>query len=69
MFKVMFEDAYYERHDIALCDTEEAAWKAISSYLADNNIKPYYYRSYTNDDSEKVVDFGSHSSFCIIKEV
>lgn len=66
MFKVVFEDAYYERHDIALCDTQDAAFKAISEFIKEQNINPHYYRHWVNDEGETVVDYGSHSSFCII---
>lgn len=68
-YQVMFEDAYYKRHNVALCDSEEAIWKAISNYLADMGVKPYYYRSWTNDDGELVIDYSSHSSFFIVKAV
>ncbi len=69
MYQVMFEDNWYKRHDVALCDNMDAAWKAISDFLADMGVKPNYYRSWANDNEELVIDYGSHSNFFIVKEM
>lgn len=66
MFKVMFEDANYMRHDIAICDAIDGAWYAFKDYLKDLGIEPPYYRTWTNENNELMIDFGSHSSFGVV---
>lgn len=66
MFKVMFEDAWYRRTEIGKCETEDAARSLFSQYLKEKGIKSYYQRIWLNDNSEIVIDYGSHGSFGII---
>ena len=68
-YRVMFEDAWYKRHDVAICDNMDAAWQAIGDYLKDIGVKAYYYRSWKNDNNELTIDYGSHSNFFIVQEM
>lgn len=66
MYRVYFEDKWEKRHPIEECGTLEAAHRTFTEYLHDLDIYPYYYRSWTNENGETYIDYGSHSEFGVI---
>ena len=67
-FSLEFEDKNRNMFLIGIYETHAGAWTGMCKDLDGKAIKPYYYRTWKNDNVE-TVDFGSHSEFYYITEI
>ena len=67
MYKVYFENRFEERIFIGEASNEEEIHQTWQTDLKNRNpnYKVYYFRSWTNNEGEKVIDCGSHCEYYI----
>lgn len=56
------------REPIGAAKSREEAFLLIESFLTEHNYKASYYRSWTEENGETVIDVGSWSEFFIIAD-
>ena len=66
--KVLFENSYGEKREIANVSSIEDCWKAINKFLEKHNYKSYYSRSWKTNDGRTKIDVGSWSEFFYIED-
>ena len=70
MFELYWTNLYTKEKELkGQFSTDQEARAAMVKELDGKGIKPYYYRMWSQEENETMVDFGSHSQFYIIKEV
>lgn len=62
MYRLEFINAWADHRLVGYYSTEQDARTAMVKELHSKGIKPYYYRSW-GDENETTIDFGSHSEF------
>ena len=63
--RVLFENRYGERREIANVSDIDGAYREISVFLKNHNFKSHYMRQWDEEGFTKV-DVGSHSEFFLI---
>jgi len=62
--------SYNNERDIGIYNSQKEANAAMVQELHSKGIEPYYYRSWWEPETDKmVVDYGSHSNFYYITSI
>lgn len=66
MITVNFKNHYEEIIPLARVPTLQDAWNVIQKHLSEINFKVYYYRTWNENPTRRIVDYGSHSEFFLL---
>ena len=63
MITVNFQNRFGVTKPMTTVEDLKAAWNYIESYLKKVNYDVYYYRTWDETPTTRMIDFGSHSEF------